>query len=392
MLTTVEDLILYLCDPFNGIDHSRIVPRDKSVLFSFAAQIRKNLAFTERQANLALKILDRNRESYVSIDGFTRLLDNPIYKNTFRIVDSSKTISIVKVNDSEFISVKFPFNHRISNSLNFIHKKVYDRNLKSFLIQINEQNITKIVEFGKNEFDIEDRLISYYNAIKNIKENPNNYLPCLDYNSGLEIKNISQPVKKYFDTNSNGNLLHDVFLSKLMGFHLTESCVSQIKNLDVDPVSKAIILDKNRRFAIKNYNNIDISNALANFGHWPIMLVMTDDKNSTEVLNQWTHSLKNIGVESQEMSVLFRSQTDKSFNDFVKNNSLNNLVTADTKVVFIKYKTPKVLYRINFQPKIVISTSTFYVHFTNQRTIDYHPLVMYYTNQNTPTGSKIAKL
>lgn len=392
MLTTVEDLILHICDPFNGVDHSKIVPRDKSVLFSFAAQLRKNLAFTERQANLALKILDRNRESYVSVDGFARLIDTPLYKNTFRIVDTTKKISIVRVNDSDFISVKFPFNNRINNSLNFINKKVYDRNLKTFLIQLNEQNITKLVEFGKNEFEIDDKLIACYNTIKNIKENPNNYLPCLDYVDSLEIKNVSQSVKKYFDSNRNGNLLHDVFLSKLMGLYLTESCMTQIKNLNIDPISKAVVLDKTRRFAVKNYNNIDISNALANLGHWPVMIIMTDDNNSSEVLSQWTHSLRSVGVENQQISVLFRSQTDKSFNDFVKNNTLNNLVTEDTKAVFIKYKTPKVLYRINFQPKIVISTSTFYVHFTNQRTIDYHPLVMYYTNQNTPTGSKIAKL
>jgi len=392
MLSSIEDLILHICDPFTNLDHSKIVPRDKSVLFSFASQLRKNLPFTERQANLALTILERNRSSYQTINEFDRLLKNPIYKHTFRVVDSSKKISIVKVDNVEYISLKFPFNPRINNSLSSLSSKKYDKNLKSFLVALNEQNIIKVVDFGKSEFDIDSRLISYYEKIKDIIANPENYIPCVDYEDTLKIKNAVKSVAQFFENNSNGNLLHDVFLSKSMGISISKTLRSYIENSKIDNLSKSILLEKNRRFAVKNYNNIDISKSLNAIGQWPVMIVMADDHNSTAVINQWTHSLQSVGIETRFMSVLFRSQSDKSFNDFVKNNNLNNLVTDETKVVFIKYKTPKVLYRIKFTPKIVISTSTFYVHFTNQRTIDYHPLVMYYTDQNDPTGSKIAKL
>ena len=162
MLSSIEDLILHICDPFTNLDHSKIVPRDKSVLFSFASQLRKNLPFTERQANLALTILERNRNSYQLIQGFDRLLENPIYKHTFRIIDSSKKISIVEVDNVEYISLKFPFNPKINNSLSAFATKKYDKNLKSFLVTLNEQNIIKIVDFAKPNFDIDDKVISYY--------------------------------------------------------------------------------------------------------------------------------------------------------------------------------------------------------------------------------------
>ena len=392
MLSSIEDLILHICDPFTNLDHSKIVPRDKSVLFSFASQLRKNLPFTERQASLALTILERNRNSYQLIQGFDRLLETPIYKHTFRIIDSSKKISIVEVDNVEYISLKFPFNPKINNSLSGFATKKYDKNLKSFLVTLNEQNIIKIVDFAKSNFDIDDNVISYYEKIKDITENSENYIPCVDYEDTLKIKNVGKSVAQFFENNSNGNLLHDVFLSKSMGISISKSLKSYIETSKIDSLTKSILLEKNRRFAVKNYNNIDISKSLSAIGQWPVMVIMADDHNSTAVINQWIHSLQSVGIENQFMSVLFRSQTGKSFNDFVKNNNLNNLVTDETKVVFIKYKTPKILYRIKFNPKIIISTSTFYVHFTNQRTIDYHPLVMYYTDQNDPTGSKIAKL
>ena len=392
MLTNIEDLILRICDPFTALDHSRIVPRDKGVLFSFAAQLRKGLAFTERQAELALKILDRNRDSYAVVENFTNLLQNPIFKNPFRIVDTAKTISIARVDNNEFIAVKYPFNHKTNNALSFISKKTYDKNLKALLISLNENNIVRLVEFGRGDFDIDSRLLDYYKKIKDIQNNPENYVPCIDWNNTVELKNTTNSMEKFFAANMNGSDLHDMLLSKLMGLYLTNAAKSHVTNSSIHPLTKSIILEKHRRFAIKNYNNIDICNFLSEVDTWPVLLVMNDDKSSTTILNQWTHSLTAAGVDRRHISVLFRSQTDRLFNEFVKNNSLNNLVTEETKVVVIKYKTPKILYKIDFRPKIVISTSAFYAHFTNQRIIDYHPLVMYYTDQNHPTGTKIAKL
>ena len=393
MLPSIEDLILHICDPFTNLNHSKIEPRDKSVLFSFAAQLRKPLPFTERQANLALKILERNRESYLTIQGFTHLLEQPIYKYPFRTVDPSKKISIIEANGFEHISVKFPFNLKINNALSAITlKKVYDKKFKAFLLPLTEQNILKIIEFGRSEFDIDAKLISYYEKIRNIIENSENHVPCIDYNGSLTVKNLSKAAEQYFENNSNGELLHDVFLAKFMGLTITTPLKAHIDSILTDNLTRSILFDGNRRFSVKNYNNIDISKSLSIIGHWPVMVMMSDDSTSTSVISQWTHSLKSVGVENRFMSVLFRSQTDKSFNDFVKNNNLNNLVTEETKVVFIKYKTPKILYKINFNPKIVISTSSFYAHFTNQRTIDYHPLVLYYTDQTHPNGNKIAKL
>ena len=69
----------------------------------------------------------------------------------------------------------------------------------------------------------------------------------------------------------------------------------------------------------------------------------------------------------------------------------SNLVDDNTKVVFVKQKMPKILYKIAFTPRIIISSSTFYAHYTGQKMVDSHPLVLYYTEKQA-IGKKIAKL
>ena len=50
MLTTIEDLILYIYDPMNGFDRKALSARDRSILFSMGSQLKKPLALTEKQS------------------------------------------------------------------------------------------------------------------------------------------------------------------------------------------------------------------------------------------------------------------------------------------------------------------------------------------------------
>jgi hypothetical protein len=68
-------------------------------------------------------------------------------------------------------------------------------------------------------------------------------------------------------------------------------------------------------------------------------------------------------------------------NTFIRSKNLNNLVDETTKVVFIKQKVSKVLLKINFKPKVILGTSRYYAHFSAQKMVDSHPVVLYYTDQ-----------
>jgi hypothetical protein len=140
--------------------------------------------------------------------------------------------------------------------------------------------------------------------------------------------------------------------------------------------------------------NINLKTAIDAIQQWPILVVLTDERNLHTTLDGWYKMFKSIGVSKKEITVLFRSQMNKKFNELIKQNSLNNMLDENTKVVFVKSKLPKVLYRTGFKSKFIITSGMYFSHTSIQKLIEHHPYVLYYTDTNLKTilGRNIVKL
>ena len=76
------------------------------------------------------------------------------------------------------------------------------------------------------------------------------------------------------------------------------------------------------------------------------------------------------------MSILYRSKLNVELNSYIKENCLNNLVDNDTKIVFIKHKIPKILYKLNFKPKMILNNLAYNAHFSIQKLLEQHRFVL----------------
>jgi len=387
MLTTIEDLILHIYDPMNGFDRKALPARDRSILFSMASQLKKPLALTEKQANLALKIINENKHLYEQIKELNSLLSNPLYKYTFRSIDFSRRIFLIT---KDKIAVKFPFDNVINKLLDKIpSRKNYDIAARAHIYKLNETNIESIMNIFKDRnFEVDPKIEQWYKEIEKIKSSPVSYVPSVNVDKTVEIVNCNSYTEEYFNKNKTGNIIEDLLLAKSMKLFFSEQILDLIQNLNISEISKKYLSKNNNSIAVAKYPKNDIAMLLQDFNAYPI-LVLADD-NEIE-FTAWVASFIQYGVKQTEMSVLFRSDKNIAFNEYVKNQHLNNLVDENTKVVFIKNKMPKILYKLDFKPKIVISNSTFYVHYTSQKVVDSHPAVMYYTEKQH-IGKKIAEL
>ena len=71
-------------------------------------------AWTEKQGKLAVSLLKRYHTLFqkFGID-LTPLLNNPVYKEPFRVIDYAKSIERYEDDDKEWIEMKFPYNKKI---------------------------------------------------------------------------------------------------------------------------------------------------------------------------------------------------------------------------------------------------------------------------------------
>lgn len=397
MLNTIEDLVLFVCDPINGFDPKLLEPRDRSIMYSISSQLKRNLSLTNKQADLVIKILQDNYQLYKSITNLNFLLDNPNYKYPFRVIDVSRKIMLDE--KSKEIRVKFPFDPIVNKQLDKVPvRRNYDILNRCHVFRVTETSILSLVDSLKDHnFEIDGKLLEWYREIQTILSDPDKFLPTADIvDNTVVVKNLNNNSLSYFEQNRKNDLIADTLLAKMMGFNISINLKGVIANQQIDNLTKVIITEKTPKFAISSespYDKFNVANFIREAKAYPTLILLNDDDKLATTFKQWIIALNKNSIENTEISVLFRSDHHNEFNMMIKEEHLNNLVDKNTKIVFVKNKIPKILYKLDFKPMLVISSNTFYVHYTGQKLIDSHPLVVYYTEQAIGrTNSKFAKL
>lgn len=389
MVTSVEDLILHIT---TLVDNTLVHPRDKSVIYSISAQLKKPLALTEKQGDLVIKILKNNYDVYKSIPNFDLLVNHPIFKYPFRQLDFSKTISLTEHDKSTYIVVKHPFDKRITRAMNLLNGYTTVNNTKLF--HLNEMNIFNIVTALKDfNFVLDPIIEKWYEELKEIHDNYEQYLPLLDVeDEQLVIKNSYPNLVDYWNKNKKNHFVSDCILAKSLGLEVSNTIKNRVKISNLSPACKDIIMSPDGHFSMSE--NKDWGNLLDSIQQWPIIVMISTENNLNKVMNFWHKELNGIGMSNKDISVLFRSNKNREFNQYIKDNNLNNVVSDNTKVVILKNKIPKILYRINFYPRLIICDSMYYNHPSTEKLSMSHPFVFYYTNQDLKrmVGRNIAKL
>jgi hypothetical protein len=391
----IEDLTHYIRDPSNCVDNSKLSPRDKSVIFSMSAQLLKNppLALTEKQATLLLTIFENNMELYKEIPNYEFLVKNPIYKYPFRALELEKKIYLTLHEGKQYIRVKLPFDKKI-NKIFSVYRGDYTFIDREKFFYLTDKNIYGIVESLKEfDFDIDLKIQQWYDEIKKIKDNFEEYKPIVDYvDNTLVLRNSHRSVVNYFNENRSNKIIPDIFLARSLGLSLGKNLNEHVPSITEDELVRNMLTLDGSTCSLKE--DINLRTAIENIEQWPILIILTDERNLHSSLDSWYTMFKSIGVNKKEMTVLFRSQMNKKFNEFIKQNSLNNMLDENTKVVFIKNKLPKVIYKTGFKPKFVITSGMYFSHTSIQKLIEHHPYVLYHTDTNLKTilGRNVVKL
>ena len=399
----IEDLLSYI-GTFSPEEKSSIPPQDRGILFSIIKQLSRSLSLTEKQGDLVIKII-KNIDFLYSKPDVKFIIDYPKYKSPFRIIDKSKVIDIIDIpskSKKKYISIKYPFDVNITKALSSAGiRKEFNVDSRLHLTDLTIDNLIKVFRVGKeHEFEIDKKIYDFLEKIEKIKSNPHDFIPMLecDVDSNLYILNGNKSLYDFFEKEKNGNFLHDTFLGKILNLPLTDSVKLSLLSKKCDPITKKIInseVGKNS-FCLttsSSFNLFNLTAFLKDIDNYPVLISLPDNEGTVKLLNQWLIALNKNDVKNKEVSFLFRSPKNKFLNETIKEKGINNLITDQTKIVFINHKIPKTLYKLGFKSNILILNENIFGHYTLQKLIDSSPLVLYYcANQPKLIGKKLIDL
>ena len=376
---------------------------DLEVMTSISDQLLFNSnQLTEKQGQLVLKLLNKYRvELQPHVATFDDDLANPKWKNPFRVLPKHKKIRIdthnqpAKFHNGKCILVEFPyddavvqmFRHRNSD-LHDLHKGGWDANLKQWVFALTETNIEWLGNtLLSKEFQADDEFMTLYRSVTETISNMESHIPMIvSAESGYEFKNTHRNIPAVNTT----NLAEALFLAREYGITTWDDNVdTQIKQ-ELNPVTRILLTTNNKKapWINSNQHSVDLFEDLITYGG-PALVVIPGGS-ELEMISIWTEFALSIGIQTEQMSVMFRLPNEQAgFNQFVKVAKLNNPVDENTRLVFVSTKITKPLIKAGVKFNTVINLGYYnYMHFTMSTIVDNARNLVYYSMKAPTKNNK----
>ena len=329
----------------------RLSDFDQKIAHSLGEQCLLDKPFTAKQADIAIRLLRKYKSQYIALGhtSIIEILDNPIYKHPFRIVDTQRLVYVDHA--TKKFKLKFPFDQdlvtkiRGLNTRKGMFKSEWDADAKQWTMELNEESLKFIIDYLQDKnFDVTEEIQNFIEKYHEITENFEKYIPMLvKENDTYFFKNM----KTDFSTT---DLLTALVQSAKLAVHVFDDQIyDEIQVLThQNPLAKVFTKQENQNFQLSK--NDYTRTSLIKFAKDMDCLtaIFLDESATSDTLQMWVEALKSANVNLDDVGVFCRRKNDQDgikFNTVVKDYGLNKSPTDDVKWVFLMTKYPKSLIK-----------------------------------------------
>ena len=388
---------------YNGAD---VHNSDKHLINSLTKQSFKGVAYTDRQYELVKSKISLYKNVLEKLDiDVDECMNN--LRLELRTIDRSKWVGVRNVNGTNYLAVRFTFNKRLISAIESLRasgiekEKINDTDNKINYFKLTEKNIYKIIEILKErKFTIEDEVNLQYEKMQVMMNNKNNYVPGV---YGFKLKNLNKKAVDYIisdigDQPSPKNLALYKDREALYGIeHFDqEDLDASVKHLTT--LSQRIVRRTSTQILInpESFTVDHIAESILELNRYPLLVCLDNNEQELDYLTKVYKSFRNIFL-NEDFCVLYRKDNDtqdnKYFNQYIKQNNLNNSLGNSSKIVYTTQdKLIKTLIKQDWHPKsaLVFGCSRKSKIQTYLNELD---LVMYYDTDVSPfLTNKIEKI
>lgn len=199
-------------------------------------------ALTDRQAELAVKLVLKYTRQLANKSIDTSAINPPRYRHSVRVLDRSRRCWL----DDHSIHLKFPYNEQMIQQIRELSKTrqgriSFDKDAKVWKSDLGEYNLNFLVSWAKaNEFEIDGRLIAMLDEI--IQEEERDYKIELNLEGEvLVIENAPKTLTEYIQEHNLQMTVDDLLkvadMSSVLGFEIAQDLKDVIDGLIGAPLS-----------------------------------------------------------------------------------------------------------------------------------------------------------
>jgi len=352
---TFEDVLESIAGP-KPTHKIKIDKSDIGIMSSIAKQTYNNVGLTDRQLNVVKEKLELYKDQIPNFKQPTRL------RIPLREIDRRHYVALEERDEKTYVVIKFPFKKKLIDLVEGIRmlmpeKHIKDKQKHYFLL--SEKSVFEVVKLALRfeAFEIEEQLLDWYKELAYIKENQDEYIPYVKNNTAYNITDkCSDALFDHCGTNDTLLYYDRRFLFGLKNFDASE--VEQ-RMSKVSILTQKILQRKTHDLFLnsKTWTINQLAETVHELNRYPLLVVLNSTTAHDELM--LVHNAFNGFIDTKECSVVFRKDNDteesKNFNQYIKDNNLNNKLAKDTKIVYTTdNKIPKPVVNSDWYPKTIL--------------------------------------
>lgn len=206
---------------------------DVNIVNNMANNTLWGTALTDRQAELAVKLVLKYRKQFAKQGIDVTPVERPVFRLPVRKINRVKSIGI----EDGVIKVRFPFDETLIDNLRNLQAAgrgavAYDRDQKIWQLAITEFNVNFIVAWGRsNQFDVDLAVSGLFDRIVDCERTPYE-IKLKDHLAGFTVTNAEPALIDYIEQHCGGfgreNILRLVDLAGCLGYTVHDAVLARV--------------------------------------------------------------------------------------------------------------------------------------------------------------------
>ena len=259
---------------------------DVKILESMAYAVAGNQALTERQGDLAVKIVLKYQRQLAQKGVNVGPVETPQWRLPLRKMDYSKRLYI----SNDQLIIKFPYNNELIEGIRAFTKDSqgntkWNKNSRVWQVALTEYNLSWLYTWAQaNQFEIDAHVIGLMNKIQAV-ENTDYKIELTMQDGMLLITNAETNLIEYINEHVGGfgieNLIRLVDMSSVLGYTV-DSDILQALNTEHGETFCNFLCEKDSKLNPKILEMPDFASVLGyadQLQRWPVVLYEPDASN-----------------------------------------------------------------------------------------------------------------
>jgi len=256
---------------------------DVSIVGSMSQAVQSGKSLTDKQADLAVKIILKYRKQLATRNVDVSPVENPKFRLGIREIDRRRLAYV----DGTDIVLQFPYDTKLIDSIREIGKLSqgrwgFDGNSKSWKLGITEMNVVAAHGFASNnQFEISTEFTQLLKLVEECEATKYS-IELISTKTGYTITNAHPGLLEYINNNCGGfdksNLVTLVDNSDILGYIVSREIIEQMTSTTSARVANLMTRQQSRFTA--NYTDETILTDIIEYAHatnrWPIYVYEPD--------------------------------------------------------------------------------------------------------------------